>query len=522
MATKPSLSALQIWNMTFGFLGIQIGFDLQNGNVSRIFQTLGAEIDALPILWIAAPLTGLLVQPVIGYLSDRTWTRFGRRRPFFLAGAVLASASLIIMPNAPALWIAAGTLWIMDAALNITMEPTRALVGDMLADDQRTSGYAMQSFFIGSGAVLAGLLPWALTELGVPNTADPGVIPQTVRLAFYVGGASLLLAVLWTIVTTREYSPQQLEAFDTGRPGGVRAQPREHRARSFLLGGSVWLLAGAALALFIYAARLEPRPDMLAFLGDWDLRQDLYVLAGLIAGFGVVQISAGLLRRAGANQNAFMDIVGDLFEMPATMRQLAVVQFFTWFGLFAMWIYGAPALAAHHYGASDAASAAYQEAGNWWGVLSAIRNATAALGALLIIWLAARLDRRVLHATCLLLGAAGFAGMMLLRDPGALWAPMIGVGIAWAAIVSVPYAILAGSAPAGKMGLYMGIFNIFIVVPQLLAATLLGFLLRTFFGNQPVWAFAIAGASFVLAAAAVMFVREPPAGASAPAEPGEN
>ena len=514
MESKPKLSTIQIWNMTFGFIGIQIGFDLQNGNVSRIFQTLGAEIDALPILWIAAPLTGLLVQPIVGYLSDKTWNRLGRRKPFFLIGAVLASAALILMPNAPALWIAAGTLWIMDAALNTTMEPTRALVGDMLPDEQRTTGYAMQSFFIGAGAVLAGLLPWALTQLGVPNTAEPGVIPQTVHIAFYAGGAMLFLAVMWTILSTREYSPQQIAAFEATRLAGLAEPARQTQRRSsqaFFAGGLVWILAGSAIAAFVFAARLEPRPEALSFLGQSELRQDLYVLAGLVAGFGVVQVAAGFLRRAGSDQNGFMEVVGDLFQMPHAMRQLAVVQFFTWFGLFAMWIYGGPAVAAHHYGASDAAQAAYQEAGNWWGVLGAVRNAVAAAGALIIIWLAARLDRRVVHATSLLLGAAGFAGMILIRDPGLLWAPMIGVGIAWAAIVSVPYAILASSVPAEKMGVYMGIFNIFIVVPQLVAATLLGFLLRTFFNNEPIWAFAIAGASFALAGAAVMLVRQAPA-----------
>jgi maltose/moltooligosaccharide transporter len=511
MQAKPKLSAVQIWNMCFGFLGIQIGFDLQNGNVSRIFQTLGAEIDALPILWIAAPLTGLLVQPIVGHLSDKTWSGLGRRKPYFLVGAILASAALIVMPNAPTLWIAAGALWVMDAALNITMEPTRALVGDMLPDEQRTTGYAMQSFFIGTGAVLAGLLPWALAQMGVANTAAPGVVPQTVHLAFYVGGATLLLAVLWNILTTKEYSPQQIAAFEATRQAGAAHAPSAapmRTARAFFTGGLVWLIVGLAVGVFVFAARLEPRPEILGFLGSTEFRQDLYVLAGLIAGFGLVQIAAGLLRRAGADQNGFMEVVGDLFRMPSAMRQLAIVQFFTWFGLFAMWIYGAPAVAAHHYAASDAASAAYQEAGNWWGVLGAIRNGVAAIGALLIIWLAARLDRRLLHAACLLMGAAGFAAMMLIRDPGALWAPMIGVGIAWAAIVSVPYAILAGSVPAQKMGVYMGIFNIFIVAPQLVAATLLGFLLRTFFHNEPIWAFAIAGVSFALAAGAVLFVRE--------------
>ena len=512
MNTKPKLGPLQIWNMCFGFLGIQIGFDLQNGNVSRIFQTLGAEIDALPILWIAAPLTGLLVQPVIGFLSDRTWTPLGRRRPFFLVGALLASASLVLMPNAPTLWIAAGVLWIMDAALNITMEPTRALVGDNLPDEQRTSGYAMQSFFIGAGAVLAGILPWALAQMGVANTAPAGVVPQTVHIAFYVGGATLLLAVLWSIVTTREYSPEQLAAFEAARQAARGATaPSAVLQRSpgtFLSGGLIWLAAGAALAAFIVAARLEPRPAILAVLGEAEFRQDLYVLAGLIAGFGVLQILAGWLRARDATQNGFMEVVGDLFAMPAAMRQLAVVQFFTWFGLFAMWIYGAPAIALHHYGSTDAASAAYQDAGNWWGVLGAVRNGVAALGALGLIILASRLNRRWLHAACLALGSAGFIAMILIRDPAWLWAPMIGVGIAWAAIVSVPYAILAGSVPATKMGVYMGIFNIFIVVPQLVAATLLGFLLRTFFGNEAIWAFAIAGASFGIAALAVLLVRE--------------
>jgi maltose/moltooligosaccharide transporter len=522
METKPKLGALQIWNMCFGFLGIQIGFDLQNGNVSRIFQTLGAELDALPILWIAAPLTGLLVQPVIGFMSDRTWTPLGRRRPFFLVGAILASASLLAMPNAPTLWIAAGVLWIMDAALNITMEPTRALVGDSLPDEQRTAGYAMQSFFIGAGAVLAGVLPWALAQIGVANTAPPGVVPQTVHIAFYVGGATLLLAVLWSILTTKEYSPDQIAAFEAARRGADEAGAGQatgaaRSAGAFLSGGLLWIGAGAALAVFIIAARLDPRPAALAFLGEAEFRQDLYVLAGLIAGFGCLQLVAGALRARGANDNGFMEVVNDLFAMPRTMRQLAVVQFFTWFGLFAMWIYGAPAVALHHYGAADPASAAYQEAGNWWGVLGAVRNGVAAVGALGLILLAARLNRRWLHAACLALGAGGFLAMILIRDPAWLWAPMIGVGVAWAAIVSVPYAILAGSIPARKMGVYMGVFNIFIVVPQLVAATLLGFLLRTFFSNDPIWAFAIAGASFSVAALAVLLVREPRETDAAPA-----
>jgi maltose/moltooligosaccharide transporter len=510
---KERLSVFQLWNMCFGFFGIQIGFDLQNGNTSRIFQTLGAEIDALPILWIAAPLTGLIVQPIIGFMSDKTWGPLGRRRPYFLVGALLASAALIFMPNSPTLWIAAGTLWIMDAALNITMEPTRALVGDVLNDEQRTTGYAMQSFFIGLGAVLAGALPWALTEMGVANTAPEGEIPASVHIAFYVGGVALFLSVLWTVLTTKEYTPAQMEAFEAARLAQRGYEPStgigpKRAAGAFFAGGLIWLAVGVLVTAFVWAGRLDPRPDWMSFLGQAEFKQDLFVLGGLIAGFGVIQIIAGMMRQAGNDENGFMEIVTDLFRMPMTMRQLAVVQFFTWFGLFAMWIYGGAAVAEHHFAATDPTSEAFQDASDWWGLLGAVRNGVAAAGALAIIWLATKLDRRRLHAFCLALGVAGFAGMILIRDPGLLWLPMIGVGVAWAAIVSVPYAILAGSVPMRKMGIYMGIFNIFIVVPQLVAATLLGFLVRTFFNNEPVWAFAIAAVSFALAAISVLFVNE--------------
>ncbi len=514
---RPQLSFAQIWNMCFGFLGIQIGFDLQNGNVSRIFQTLGAEIDALPILWIAAPLTGLIVQPIIGYFSDKTWGPLGRRRPYFLVGAILASAALIIMPNSPSLWIAAGTLWLMDASLNITMEPTRAFVGDMLPDSQRTTGYAMQSFFIGIGAVFAGALPWMMTNwFGVSNTAPEGVIPASVHIAFYVGAAALFLAIAYTVFTTREYTPQQLEEFEAARRArlglaAVDDAPKLRSPSAFFSGGTIWLVIGVILAAFVWFARQEGRP---AFFGDLEFKQDLYVLAGLVAAFGLIQLVAGALRRADANDNGFMEVVSDLFNMPKTMRQLALVQFFAWFGLFGMWIFGNAAVAEHHFLATDPQSEAFQDAGDWWALLGSVRNGVAAVTALGIIWLATRMDRRRLHAMNMALGAVGFAGMILIRDPGLLWLPMIGVGIAWASIVSVPYAILAGSVPSQKMGIYMGIFNIFIVVPQLVAATLLGFLLRTFFGSEPIWAFAIAATSFAITALAVLFVTDVPEDAS--------
>jgi len=506
---KPALNANQIWNMSFGFLGIQIGFELQNGNVSRIFQTLGADVGELAILWIAAPMTGLIVQPIIGHLSDKTWSpRFGRRRPYFLLGAILASLALFVMPNAPVLWVAAGMLWVMDASLNITMEPFRAFVGDNLPDGQRTTGYAMQSFFIGTGAVIAGALPWVMTNwLGLSNVAPEGQIPETVQWAFYIGGAALLAAVVWTVSTTREYSPEELARFDSARgaPARNRRVAAIRSAAQFTSGGTIWVIAGLGLAGLVAIARSDARP---AFLGTIEVAEDIYVLAGLVAGFGVIQLVAGMLRGRGGEESGFMEVVTDLFAMPKTMRQLAVVQFFSWFAMFALWIYGTPGVTAYHFGAADPASAAYQDGADWWSLMGSVRNGLAAAAALGFVMIAAKIDRCRLHAINLTLGAGGFAAMLLVRDPALLWIPQIGIGIAWASIVSMPYAILAGCVPAEKMGIYMGVFNIFIVVPQLLAATLLGFLVTNLFGGAPIYAFVIAAVSFVLAAAATLFVRD--------------
>ncbi len=508
---KPALDPAQIWNMSFGFLGIQIGFDLQNGNVSRIFQTLGAEVNELAILWIAAPMTGLIVQPIVGHLSDNTWGRFGRRRPYFLLGAILASFALFVMPNSPTLWVAAGMLWIMDASLNITMEPFRAFVGDNLPDRQRTKGYAMQSFFIGVGAVVAGALPWMMTNwMGLSNTAPAGEIPETVQWAFYIGGAALLAAVAWTVFKTKEYSPDQLAAFEAARQAELGTAPSDdagvvRSAGQFNTGGLIWLLIGLAFAAFLFFARQDPRPQ---FLGEIEIAQELYVLAGLIAAFGVIQLVAGMLRSGGRDENGFMEVVNDLFAMPKTMRQLAVVQFFSWFAMFAMWIYGTPAVAEFHYSAPDPTTRGYQDAADWWSLLGSVRNGIAAAAALGFIWIASKIDRKRLHSANLAIGAAGFAAMLMITDPGMLWLPMVGVGIAWASIVSLPYAILAGSVPANKMGIYMGIFNIFIVVPQLIAATLLGFMLTVFFDGAPIYAMVIAAVSFALAAIATLFVQD--------------
>lgn len=489
---RPRLSRLAIWNMCVGFFGIQIGFGLQNANTSRIFQTLGAEVDSLAILWIAAPLTGLLVQPIIGHFSDRTWGRLGRRRPYFLVGAILTTLALFVMPNSPSLWIAASMLWVMDASINVTMEPFRAFVGDNLPEEQRTTGYAMQSFFIGAGAVFASCLPWLLSNVfHVASTAPEGVIPDSVRISFYVGAVGLLTAVLWTVFTTREYSPEQIAAFEADRATAASGDSAALRpAGRWLTGGLIWIAVGALGFWGVIAAGLA---------------KDLLILTGFIAGFGLLQVAVGLFRRVQAS-NGLTEILGDIFAMPRTMRGLAVVQFFSWFALFAMWIYMTPAVTAVHFGAADATSAAYGRGADWVGVLMGIYNGVAALAAFLIPVLARRIGKRGAHAVNLALGAAGLAGVFLVRDPALLWLPMIGVGFAWASIVSMPYAILSSAVPGRKMGVYMGVFNIFIVVPQLVAATLLGALLKGLFGEQAIWALVIGAVSFLIAAGASLRV----------------
>ena len=382
---KPSLNIWQIWNMCFGFLGIQFGFALQNANVSRIFQTLGAEIEQLPVLWVAAPVTGLVVQPIVGYMSDRTWNRFGRRRPYFMVGAVFASVALVAMPNAPTLWVAAGTLWIMDASINVSMEPFRAFVGDMLPEHQRTTGFAMQSFFIGIGAVVASALPWIMTNgLAVPNTAPPGQIPDSVRLSFYGGGAVLFLAVLWTVLRTREYPPQALAEFEGQHSShGLSSAPSSRRsATAYRLGAAVCFAAGVGAWLAITATGLD---------------KQLYILAGGLMAFGVLQFVVGVMVSMGRTDNGLHEIVHDLFHMPRVMRQLAVVQFFAWFALFAMWIYGTAAVTSHHYGTSDVTSAVYNNGADWVGVLFGAYNGFAAVAAMMIPPMVERLGCRLSH-----------------------------------------------------------------------------------------------------------------------------
>ena len=496
---KPRLSFWDIWNMSFGFLGIQIGFALQNANVSRIFETLGAKVEDIPILWIAAPVTGLIVQPIVGYFSDRTWNRLGRRRPYFLGGAILASLALLVMPNSPALWVAAGMLWIMDASINISMEPFRAFVGDNLPSAQRTTGFAMQSFFIGTGAVVASLLPWLLTKgFGVSNTAPEGMIPESVRLSFYVGAAVFFGAVLWTVARSKEYSPEEMASFEENRARESFARERRTHAEYAVNGGRQmrlgWILlaAGALLSLWLAWARIY----------------EVIILSAGMGVVGVLLIASGLLQRGGRYDNGFVTILNDFQDMPGTMKQLAWVQFFSWFALFAMWIYTTAGVTSHIYHTTDTTSALFNEGANWVGVGFGVYNGVAAAVAFAIPVLARRTSRKGAHAICLVLGALGLLSIFVISEPRYLLASFVGVGIAWASILAMPYAILTGSLPPSKLGYYMGVFNFFIVIPQITAAALLGFFVRRFFGGEAICALMVGGASLIIAAALTLRVRD--------------
>lgn len=497
--SKPRLSFWQIWNMSFGFLGIQFGFALQNANVSRIFETLGAEIDKIPILWIAAPVTGLIVQPIIGHMSDKTWNRLGRRRPYFLVGAILASAALFIMPNSPYLWFAAGMLWILDASINISMEPFRAFVGDMLPSEQRTVGFSMQSFFIGTGAIIASALPYIMTNwLGISNTAPEGEIPASVKYSFYIGGIVFLFAVVWTVFSSKEYSPEELKAFSESEKKLNNASSREYDnnpiSKNILYrNGLVWFVAGLLLL------------SLFHFLIYIDL--GLIVLFGGISLFGLLQILSGLLTRE-KKQLGFVEVINDLYKMPKTMVQLSFVQFFSWFALFAMWIYTTPAVTHHIYGATDNTSELYNEGANWVGVLMAVYNGFAAIMAFAIMWIAKKTSRKFVHMLSLVIGGISLASFYVIKDPQVLLISELGIGLAWASILAMPYAILTGSLPSNKMGVYMGIFNFFIVIPQITAAAILGFFVRNLFGNEAIYALLLGGLSMIVAGIFVMFVKD--------------
>ncbi|MFP4289736.1 MAG: MFS transporter [Bacteroidota bacterium] len=574
MKSRPRLSFWQIWNMSFGFLGIQFGFALQNANVSRIFESLGADVGAIPILWIAAPVTGLIIQPIIGYLSDNTWNRFGRRRPFFLIGAILASLALIVMPNSAFLWIAAGMLWILDASINISMEPFRAFVGDMLRPEQRTKGFAMQSFFIGVGAVVASGLPYVLTNwIGISNVADVAAgenIPKSVKYSFYIGAAVFFLSVLWTVIRTKEYSPEELEEFNKSEKGN-REQKQESREgflpyQKFMKSSPFWIIIGLVFTLVVYFFHFEA---------------ELYILTIGITLFGLVQLLTGYLIKSGKTTGGFVIVINDLFRMPKTMGQLAVVQFFSWFALFSMWIYTTAGVTSHIYDMKLSASEIeelqeialqlgkqnqaewfnelervnteletyqqlvlsgspnvvvsmrvvnffreekgvevseglkdalleiekeYNKGADWVGVSFSAYNGFAALLAFLLPVLARFTNRRITHMISLLAGAIGFISIYFITNPVYIIVSMLGVGMAWASILSMPYAILTGSLPSHKMGTYMGIFNFFIVIPQIMAASILGFFVTTIAGGEAIYALILGGVSFIIAAITMLFV----------------
>ncbi|MXN91216.1 MFS transporter [Flavobacterium sp. Sd200] len=448
---KRKLGFWEIWNMSFGYLGIQMGFALQNANASRILQIFGADVHSLSWFWIIPPLMGLIVQPIIGHYSDRTWTRFGRRKPYFFVGSLLAALGLICMPQAgaltalmPALWVGAGFLMIMDASFNVAMEPFRALVADILPSDQRTLGFSVQTALIGFGAVIGSWLPYALSNwFGVSSEAAPGQVPYHLILSFIIGAVCLVGAVLLTISTTKEYTPQQMEVFE--------------------------------------AAQAETGTPV-----------------------------------AKEENHSILSIFDDFAKMPKTMRQLSWVQFFSWFGLFGMWVFTTPAIAHHLYGTplkelkdfTAAENALYQQAGDWVGIIFGVYNAVSAVIAFFLPAIAKKIGRKKTHFYSLLIGGAGLISVYFVPNPNWLIASMMAVGVGWAAILAMPYAILAGAIPARKMGVYMGIFNFFVVIPQIVNAIIGGPMVKYLYHGNPIYAIVVSGISFIIAALFVTRVKD--------------
>ncbi len=468
-----------------GAFGIQFGFALPQANATRIFQNLGASLENVPLLWLAGPITGLIVQPLVGYYSDRTWTRFGRRRPYFLLGAMLAASMLVAMPNAAALWSAVLVFWMLDASLNFTMGPYRAFVADQLSSEQRASGYVAYMFFASVGAVVGSLLPWMFAQLGASTEAPAGGISDAVKYAFGVGAALMIVAVCGSAFTSREYPPDVLEKFD-----GPAAEPLTESSPSRMRRhAAVWIGFGV-LGFFI--ARLA------------GLSLAPYVLVVAAFAYGLFLLAASGMR----SENAFTAILRELESMSASMRWLALVQFFSWFALFAIFVFTTPAVAKLHFGSTVSGSAAYEAGANWVGVLFATYNGLGALAATIIPWFVRRYGIRQAHRFNLWVGAAGLVSMLLIRDPDWLLVSMIGLGFAWGSIISLPYAMLANNLPSRKMGVNIGIFNIFIVIPQLVAAAVLGPLLNSVAGGDPSWALAIAAAGWFIAGLIVLRVKE--------------
>jgi maltose/moltooligosaccharide transporter len=434
---KTKLSLAQIFNMSFGFFGIQFGFALQNGNASRILTTFGADVEHLSWFWLAAPLTGMIVQPLIGYYSDRTWTSLGRRRPYFLAGSLLASTALLFMPNAqimaailPPLYVGAGVLMIMDASFNVAMEPFRALVADLLPSDQRTLGFSIQTCLIGLGAVIGSALPYVLAEFfGVTKVGDASsLVPNNVVYSFYTGAFVFLLAILWTVVTTKEFPPDKEYLKEESQKG-----------------------------------------------------------------------SKGLRQ-----------IISDFAGMPRTMKQLGVVQFFSWFALFSMWVFTTSAVATHVYDLpiEDNSSLKYNEAGNWVNLMFSVYNGVSAIYALLLPFIAKKIGRKRTHSISLIVGGIGLISIYFIHDYHLLLLSMIGVGMAWASILAMPYAILGGAIPPQKMGIYMGVFNFFITLPQIFNGIVGGPIVKYFYGSQSIYSIVMAGVFLLIAAFCTRFVED--------------
>lgn len=436
---KPQLSFAQIVNMSFGFLGIQFGFALQTGNASRILQTFGADVEHLSLFWLAAPISGMLIQPIIGHYSDHTWTRLGRRRPYFLAGAIVAAISLALMPNAalftvlfPPLLIGAGMLMLMDASFNVAMEPFRALVADNLPENQRSAGFSVQTFLIGAGAILGSFLPYVLAEFGgISKTAAPGKVPDNVIYSFYAGAVVLISSLLWTVFTTKEYSPQQHHEFN----------PEEH--------------------------------------------QEEHTKKGL------------------------SNILTDFMNMPKVMVQLGVVQFFSWFALFSMWVFTTPAIAQHIYklSPSDTSSTHYADAGNWTGLLFGVYNLVSAVYAVFLPYLFKRIGKKKAHICSLSAAGIGLLSIYFIHDVELLIIPMIAIGLAWGSILTTPYAILSNAIPSRKMGIYMGLFNFFITLPQLVNGFVGGYVVKYVFNGYAVYALISAGAFMLLAALSTLLIK---------------
>ena len=477
------LGGMALANMCCGLFGVQIVWGLQNVDTSRIFQTLGANLEELPILWIAAPITGLLVQPVIGHLSDRTWGPLGRRRPYLLAGALVSAVALVLMPNVRSVFAASVMLWLLTGAINVAMEPFRALVADGVPESQRTAAFALQVAFIGTGAVLASALPWMLAHwFGLAATAPPGILPPSLRVAFYIGAIGLLLSVGITVATTAEPPPGHLAG---AAHAPLRADWAPTSSATLVRQGALCLLAGLLIAA-------------LTFRGWY--RHELYLIAGIAALLGIGQLATAWSARHGTRPTGLLEIVDDVLHMPAVLRRLAVVQFFTWFGLFALWIYVVPAVAARRGAGADPASAAYNASADWVGVLFAFYNAVAALGAFALPRLVAQIGRREAHAMCLAIGAAGLLGFALVSDLHWLLLPAFAIGCAWASILSTPYAMVSSAVPATRVGVYMGIHNVFLVLPQLVAAALLGWVVHRLFHDHAPLVMILAASAFAIAA----------------------